>query len=71
MRRVEIRLAPEQRIGDATRSLLEMQADTSRPGTPHQVLGATAGRSWQRYLDSFGHAIPEWFENEVESGSSR
>lgn len=64
-------VSPAPAIGDSTRSLLQMQADSSRPGTPHHVLGATAGMSWQRYLDSFGHEIPEWFENEVESGRSR
>src|SRR5690606_16140872 len=39
MTRVEIRLAPEQRVGDATRSLLEMQADTSRPDRKSVVKG--------------------------------
>lgn len=63
-------VAPEA-VGDATRRLLALQAQTQRPGTPHEVLGATAGRSWQRYLDSFEHPIPNRFENEVETGDTR
>lgn len=57
---------PPEPLGKTTRSLLSMQADMNRPGTPHTMLGATANNAWGRYLNSFNHAIPEWFEEKVE-----
>lgn len=57
---------PPEPLGKTTRSLLAMQADTNRPGTPHTMLGATATIGWDRYLNSFNHAIPEWFEEKIE-----
>lgn len=50
-----------------THKLFELQADKNRPGQALPVLGATANRSWQRYLDSFTHPIPEQFEERVSS----
>lgn len=64
-------MIPKTHVGDATRNLMALQAESARPGTPHQVLGATAGLTWQRYLDSFTHPIPEAFEVEVESSGTR
>jgi len=59
------------RTGDATRSLLSMQARGTAAGPTRPVLGATASAAWNRYLDSFGHPIPQWFEERVtdDSGS--
>lgn len=57
---------PPEPLGKTTKSLLAMQADTNRPGTPHTMLGATATIAWDRYLNSFNHAIPEWFEEKIE-----
>jgi hypothetical protein len=55
-----------RRIGDATSDLLRMQADGSAAGAPLPMLGATADPSWQRYLNSFKHPIPEFFGNEIQ-----
>lgn len=61
---------PPEPLGKTTRSLLAMQADTNRPGTPHTMLGATATIAWDRYLNSFNHAIPEWFEEKIDDPSN-
>lgn len=61
---------PPEPLGKTTRSLLAMQADTNRPGTPHTMLGATATIAWDRYVNSFNHAIPEWFEEKIEDPSN-
>jgi hypothetical protein len=62
-------------IGDTTRALLRMQADGSNAGNALPMLGETASRSYQRYLNSFDHPIPEYFEatlpNSKQGGSSR
>ncbi len=61
-------------IGDTTRALLRMQADGSRAGNALPMLGEAASRSYQRYLNSFDHPIPEFFEATLptsEQGSSR
>lgn len=59
-------------IGDATRSLLSMQREgDSASSTPRPLAGDVASLSYQRYLDSFKHAIPEKFTTTVsKSGSS-
>jgi hypothetical protein len=56
-------------IGDTTRHLLKMQADNSFAGPPRPMLGAEAAAAYQRYLDSFNHPIPEFFETNVETDS--
>ncbi len=53
---------PRSQVGDTTRALLQLQADNSRPGTALPMLGEAASRSYQRYLNSFDHPIPEYFE---------
>lgn len=60
------RSAPTE-IGGATRALLRMQADANRPGNPLPMLGEAASRSYQRYLNSFDHPIPEYFEATLPS----
>lgn len=49
-------------FGDGTRSLLRLQAEGSQGGRALPMLGETASRSYQRYLGSFEHPIPEFFE---------
>lgn len=61
--------------GQVTRSLLAAQASGTLngrnvAGQALPALGATAGLTWQRYVDSFTHPIPEWFEEKVEDNSS-
>lgn len=58
------------RIGDVTHTLLQAQADGRVAGSRLPMLGATADASWQRYLESFKHPIPEHFENAVPKSSS-
>ncbi|CAM4181481.1 DUF3613 domain-containing protein [Kerstersia similis] len=64
-----------ERTGQVTRSLLAAQATGALngrnvAGQALPALGATAGLTWQRYVDSFTHPIPEWFEEKVEDNSS-
>ncbi len=53
-------------VGDATRRLLEIQADGAQSAPARPALGATASLSWQRYLDSFKHPQPLWFDRRVQ-----
>ena len=66
---------PRSQVGDTTRALLQLQADNNRPGTALPMLGEAASRSYQRYLNSFDHPIPEYFEaalpNPKQGGGSR
>ncbi|KRF02113.1 hypothetical protein ASG87_11565 [Frateuria sp. Soil773] len=55
----------DTRIGETTRQLLQMQADDRRAGTRLPVLGDEASASYRRYLKSFDHAIPEFYETNV------
>lgn len=57
--------APPQ-IGDVTMELLNMQANGSAAAPVLPMLGVTAELSWQRYLDSYKHPIPEFYENKVQ-----
>ncbi len=57
-------------IGDATRALLQLQADGSSAGNALPMLGEAASRSYQRYLNSFDHPIPEYFETTVPTSST-
>lgn len=63
--------APRAQIGEVTRSLLTAQARPDRRGTEHTVLGITATRTWERYLRSFEHEIPERFEQLEAQRTSR
>lgn len=55
-------------LGQVARALLELQADPARPGNRLPVLGDQAAASYERYLRSFGHEIPEFFETTVPQG---
>lgn len=65
----------KSQIGDTTRALLRLQAEGSQAGAALPLLGETASRSYQRYLGSFDHPIPEFFEatlpSESQGGSNR
>jgi len=56
---------PGDEVGDITRLLLAAQADGRRAGADLPMLGAAAGRAWQRYMESFSQPIPEWFGKRV------
>lgn len=63
---ITIPATPERK---QTHKLFELQANQKRSGQALPILGATADRSWQRYLDSFSHPMPEQFEKHIELGS--
>jgi Protein of unknown function (DUF3613) len=58
------------RIGDVTHILLQAQADGRVAGSRLPMLGATADASWERYLESFKHPLPEFYENKVTKKQS-
>lgn len=55
-------------VGDTARHLLSSQADGRAAGAAQPMLGATASLSWKRYVDSFTHPIPEFYESSVGKG---
>lgn len=57
-------------IGTATRNLLRQQVNGNQAGATLPVLGASASLSYQRYLDSFKHPIPERFESRLSEAKS-
>lgn len=59
----------DRNVGDATRRLLQLQASgvAAAPALPQ--LGQPAGAAWQRYLQSFAHPIPQFFDSTVPSGT--
>lgn len=58
-------------IGNDTRSLLRMQADSQRAGRVVPVSGVAASKAWERYLNSFTHPIPEFMEERISTSSTR
>ncbi|PTN52823.1 DUF3613 domain-containing protein, partial [Achromobacter xylosoxidans] len=52
-------------LGQA-RGLLAAQADGRRAGNALPVLGPVSTAAWNRYLESFKHPIPVWFDRNVE-----
>lgn len=57
-------------IGHATRHLMQYQANTTREANALPMLGATANKSWERYVKSFEHPIPEWFEERLDDSAN-
>lgn len=57
-------------IGETTRSLLQMQADGVQAGKHLPMLGAEASASYDRYLKSFSHDIPEFYKTAVGKDSN-
>jgi hypothetical protein len=56
--------------GALVRALMAAQADGRRAGPLLPMLGPVATASWDRYLESFKHPIPEWFRERVEAQTS-
>ena len=46
---------------------MDAQVAGTQAGPVLPTLGAAAGRSWKRYLDSFDHPIPDRFEETVQA----
>lgn len=63
--------ASRSRIGDATTALLDLQrsAAVASP-TDRPVNADVATRNYQRYLESFTHKVPEFFDATVGRSSS-
>ncbi|WP_017525267.1 DUF3613 domain-containing protein [Pusillimonas noertemannii] len=58
-----------RRVGDVTALLLAAQAEGRRAGPELPMLAPAANAAWKRYLDSYTHPIPEWFQERVEVSS--
>ena len=52
-------------IGDTTRYVLQLQADGTQAGKPLPMLGDEATASYRRYLKSFEHPIPDFYETKL------
>ncbi|KPU89171.1 hypothetical protein APR50_34530 [Variovorax paradoxus] len=62
---------PPPEVGDATLSLLYWQRSGAIGSTtPRPIPGPVANRSYERYLKSFEHPIPEFFNSTVKTKSS-
>lgn len=57
-------------VGAASRHLLEAQASGRVAAPSPPMAGTTASLSWKRYIDSFSHPIPEFFESRVGKKAS-
>lgn len=56
-------------VGDTTRMLLSMQRQGSNAGKALPIPGVEASASYRRYLKSFEHPIPEFYETTVSKNS--
>lgn len=62
--------APVQtQVGDTTRQLLSMQAQGTHAGKHLPIPGQEASASYQRYLKSFEHPIPEFYDAAVSKST--
>ncbi|MDG2538445.1 DUF3613 domain-containing protein [Dyella jiangningensis] len=57
-------------VGDITRRLLAMQAAGTQAGKALPIPGAEASASYARYLKSFEHPIPVFFESTVPGNAN-
>lgn len=57
-------------VGQATRRLLQLQASGEAGAPALPMLGAPASAAYKRYLSSFSHPIPEYFDTAVPTSSS-
>ncbi len=59
---------PRVQVGDSTQRLLQLQRQAQ--GAPRPIPGVQAGLSYQRYLESFKHPIPEYLRSTVSDGTT-
>lgn len=58
-------------VGDATSNLFAWQRSGEIASkTPRPIAGSVAGRSYERYLKSFEHPIPEHMSSTVKTSTS-
>ena len=58
-------------VGSTTRRLLDLQASGSLAGKRLPMLGDQASAAYVRYLKSFEHPIPEFYQTSVGKSSGR
>ena len=60
-------------IGTSTRAWLNVQCSGQAAGRDHPLSEAAAKRSYERYLNSFDHPVPEFYGREqfVPGGGSK
>jgi hypothetical protein len=56
-------------IGDTTRYVLQLQADGTQAGKPLPMLGDEATAAYHRYLKSFEHPIPDFYDTTLSKNS--
>lgn len=56
-------------VGNTTRQLFAMQSQHTGGGRALPIPGAEASASYQRYLKSFTHPIPEFYETSVSKNT--
>lgn len=59
----------ETQVGNTTRQLLSMQAQGTHAGKHLPIPGPEASASYQRYLKSFEHPIPEFYDAAVSKSA--
>jgi hypothetical protein len=58
-------MAAEPRTGDETRAWIELQKSGSASvAAARPMTGEVADKVYKRYVDSFGHPIPDTFQRE-------
>lgn len=57
-------------VGSTTRQLLRLQVSGSQAGQPLPMLGDEATAAYRRYMQSFNHPIPEFFQSTVNKNGS-
>lgn len=59
----------DRNLGRTTRTLLQAQASGTYAGQRLPIPGDEASAAYRRYLHSFDHEIPEFFEVKVQRAS--
>lgn len=56
-------------VGDATRYLLRQQTEGSQGGNSLPMLGDEASAAYRRYLKSFDHPIPDFYDTTLSKNA--
>lgn len=62
---------PSDAVGGGTRTWLELQRSGASAAPARSVSGVVASRMYKRYLDSFQHPLPVFFERESTATSTQ
>lgn len=63
--------AATDEVGEDTRTWLELQRSGRSAAPDRPMSGVVASRVYKRYLDSFSHPLPDFFEEKTADISSR